>query len=106
MANPDKKVSGEGSAWWIVPMFFFTLLAFFVVLRSALIRLPNEVMNSFQSASFGSLVALVLLLLQPIADWSLARHLGASRTACRWVFVGGVLASVLLFIPALGLFME
>lgn len=48
----------------------------------------------------------VLLLLQPIADWSLARYLGASRTSCRWVFVGGVFASMLLFIPALGLFME
>jgi uncharacterized protein YqgC (DUF456 family) len=94
------------TAWLIVPTSFSLLLVFFVAFRSALIRIPIDTMNPWQKSGLGTLVALLLLLLQPFADRFAARRLGASRAASWYVFAGGVLSSALLFIPALGLFME
>jgi hypothetical protein len=85
---------------------FACLLAFFLAFRAVLMAAPIDVIDPFQKSAIGTLVALLLLVLQPFACRLTASRLGASSSGRSWAFGGGFVSSLLLQFPALILFME
>lgn len=91
-------------AVWIPGAGFILLLAFFMTLRDVLMSISS--LDAFEKSGIGILVALVLLLAQPVVCRFVATRIQLSKSATRVALIGGVVSSLALLLPAAVLFME